>query len=114
MAGVPPDAFTTEGQRWGNPLFNWERLQADGFGWWLDRLRTHFKLYDLVRIDHFRGLESYWEIPASSPTAIAGKWVEAPGAALLAQIANEFGELPLVAEDLGIITPAVDRLREQI
>ena len=113
VAGVPPDAFTTEGQRWGNPLFNWERLQADGFGWWLDRLRTHFKLYDLVRIDHFRGLESYWEIPASSPTAIAGKWVEAPGAALLAQIATEFGELPLVAEDLGIITPAVDRLREQ-
>ena len=113
VAGVPPDAFTAEGQRWGNPLFNWERLQANGFGWWLDRLRTHFKLYDLVRIDHFRGLESYWEIPASSPTAVEGNWVEAPGAALLAQIATEFGELPLVAEDLGIITPAVDRLREQ-
>jgi 4-alpha-glucanotransferase len=112
VAGVPPDAFTDEGQRWGNPLFNWDRLQADGFGWWLDRLRTHFRLYDLVRIDHFRGLESYWEIPASSPTAIKGKWVEAPGAALLQAIRREFGELPLVAEDLGIITAAVDKLRE--
>ena len=112
VAGVPPDAFTADGQRWGNPLFNWERLQTNRFGWWLDRLRTHFKLYDLVRIDHFRGLESYWEIPASSPTAKKGKWVEAPGAGLLAEIASEFGELPLVAEDLGIITPAVDKLRE--
>ncbi len=112
VAGVPPDAFTAEGQRWGNPLFNWERLQENRFGWWLDRLRTHFKLYDLVRIDHFRGLESYWEIPASSPTAIKGKWVEAPGAGLLSAIAAEFGELPLVAEDLGIITAAVDKLRE--
>lgn len=112
VAGVPPDAFTEEGQRWGNPLFDWEHLQANRFGWWLDRLRTHFKLYDLVRIDHFRGLESYWEIPATSPTAIKGKWVEAPGAALLAEIASEFGELPLVAEDLGIITAAVDKLRE--
>jgi len=111
VAGVPPDAFTSEGQRWGNPLFDWERLQKDRFSWWLDRLRTHFKLYDLVRIDHFRGLESYWEIPASSPTAMKGKWVEAPGASLLTEIADEFGELPLVAEDLGIITAAVDKLR---
>ena len=86
-------------------------MQKDGFGWWLDRLRTHFTLYDLVRIDHFRGLESYWEIPATSPTAIKGKWVEAPGAKLLTEIADEFGELPLVAEDLGIITAAVDKLR---
>lgn len=113
VAGVPPDAFTEEGQRWGNPLFNWERLQANRFGWWLDRIRTHFTLYDLVRVDHFRGLESYWEIPASSPTAIKGKWVEAPGAALLSEIANQYGQLPLVAEDLGIITAAVDRLREE-
>ena len=112
VAGVPPDAFTDEGQRWGNPLFNWDRLQVNQFGWWLDRIRTHFNLYDLVRIDHFRGLESYWEIPASSPTAIKGKWVEAPGAALLGEIAKKHGELPLVAEDLGIITVAVDRLRE--
>jgi len=88
------------------------RLQVNQFGWWLDRIRTHFNLYDLVRIDHFRGLESYWEIPASSPTAIKGKWVEAPGAALLGEIAKKHGELPLVAEDLGIITVAVDRLRE--
>lgn len=112
VAGVPPDAFTAEGQRWGNPLFDWEQLQANRYGWWLDRLRTHFKLYDLVRIDHFRGLESYWEIPASSATAINGKWVKAPGAGLLGEIEKEFGDLPLVAEDLGIITEAVDKLRE--
>ncbi len=113
VAGVPPDAFTAEGQRWGNPLYNWGQLKADGFGWWLDRLHTHFSLFDLVRIDHFRGLESYWEIPAESPTAIDGRWVKAPGAELLEQVNKHFSELPLVAEDLGIITSAVDDLRQQ-
>lgn len=113
VAGVPPDAFTDEGQRWGNPLYDWSALKADGFSWWLDRLRTHFSLFDFVRIDHFRGLESYWEIPAASPTAIEGRWIKAPGAELLKAVYDELGEVALVAEDLGIITAAVDKLREQ-
>ncbi len=113
VAGVPPDAFTAEGQRWGNPLYDWRQLQQDGFSWWLDRLRTHFGLFDIVRIDHFRGLESYWEIPESSPTAMDGRWRKAPGAALLTAIQREFNDLPLVAEDLGIITSAVDDLRRE-
>ncbi len=111
VAGVPPDAFTAEGQRWGNPLYDWEQLQKDGFSWWMDRLRTHFSLFDLVRIDHFRGLESYWSIPADSPTAMNGQWVKAPGSALLETVKQKFSELSLVAEDLGIITSAVDELR---
>ena len=113
VAGVPPDAFTAEGQRWGNPLYNWDVLKADKFTWWIDRLRTHFSIYDLVRIDHFRGLESYWEIPASSPTAMDGHWVKAPGADLLSRVQEKFSEMSLVAEDLGIITSAVDDLRRQ-
>lgn len=113
VAGVPPDAFTDEGQRWGNPLYDWDKLKADNFGWWMDRLRTHFSIYDLVRIDHFRGLESYWEIPADSPTAKNGRWVEAPGAALLETVQEKFSEMSLVAEDLGIINQAVDDLRMQ-
>lgn len=113
VAGVPPDAFTEQGQRWGNPLYDWASLKKDNFGWWLDRLRTQFALFDIVRIDHFRGLESYWEIPESSATAIDGRWMKAPGAAMLQAIKREFGDLPLVAEDLGIITSAVDDLRRQ-
>ncbi len=113
VAGVPPDAFTEEGQRWGNPLYDWQRLKQDGFSWWLDRLRTQFELFDIVRIDHFRGLESYWEIPESSPTAMDGSWRKAPGAELLEAIQQEFNDLPLVAEDLGIITHAVDDLRRK-
>lgn len=113
VAGVPPDAFTADGQRWGNPLYDWERLAADKFSWWMDRLQTHFSLYDLVRIDHFRGLESYWEIPSDSPTAKSGQWVKAPGSELLRTMQEKFSEMPLVAEDLGIITAAVDDLRSE-
>lgn len=113
VAGVPPDAFTAEGQRWGNPLYDWQQLKRDGYSWWLDRLRTQFTLFDMVRIDHFRGLESYWEIPESSPTAMDGRWCAAPGAELLTAIEREFSDAPLVAEDLGIITSAVDDLRRQ-
>jgi len=113
VAGVPPDAFTAEGQRWGNPLYDWQALANDDFSWWLERLRTHFELFDIVRIDHFRGLESYWEIPASSPSAKEGRWCKAPGAALLKRVQQEFHGLPLVAEDLGIITRDVDVLRRQ-
>ncbi|MDQ1316157.1 MAG: 4-alpha-glucanotransferase [Pseudomonadota bacterium] len=113
VAGVPPDYFSETGQRWGNPHYDWNAMQADGFAWWRARLRAHFEWFDLVRIDHFRGLAASWTIPASEPTAILGEWVEAPGAALLQAIADEQGELPLVAEDLGIITSDVTALRHQ-
>ncbi|HEX5674970.1 MAG TPA: 4-alpha-glucanotransferase, partial [Azonexus sp.] len=112
-AGVPPDYFSETGQRWGNPHYNWAAMQADGFAWWRARLTAHFEWFDLVRIDHFRGLAAAWEVPAAEPTAIHGTWVEAPGAALLQAIADEMGDLPLVAEDLGIITPDVTALRHQ-
>lgn len=111
VAGVPPDYFSETGQRWGNPHYNWAAMQADGFAWWRARLRAHFEWFDLVRIDHFRGLAAAWTIPASEPTAMRGEWVESPGAALLQAIASEMGDLPLVAEDLGVITPDVTELR---
>jgi len=111
VAGVPPDYFSATGQRWGNPHYRWERMRQDGFRWWIARVETQLRLYDLVRIDHFRGFESYWEIPAAQPTAIEGRWVEAPGDALFDVLRAHFDPLPLVAEDLGIITPAVDALR---
>ena len=113
VAGVPPDYFTSTGQRWGNPLYNWTRLQADGFRWWIERLRTQFSLFDLVRIDHFRGFEACWQIPADEDTAVNGRWEPTPGKALFQALQDEFGALPVVAEDLGLITPAVHRLREQ-
>lgn len=113
VAGVPPDYFSTTGQLWGNPQYNWRRMAADGFQWWLDRLRMQLELFDWIRIDHFRGFESYWEIPADAKTAIHGRWVKAPGAALLKKVHEAFGALPLVAEDLGVITPEVEALRDQ-
>lgn len=113
VAGVPPDYFSETGQRWGNPHYNWAAMQKNDFAWWRARLGAHFDWFDLVRIDHFRGLAAAWTIPASEPTAIHGKWVETPGAALLQAIADEMGELPLVAEDLGVITPDVTALRHQ-
>jgi 4-alpha-glucanotransferase len=113
VAGVPPDYFSETGQRWGNPHYHWDTMQNDGFRWWHDRLRTQLELFDLIRIDHFRGFEAYWEIPASAETAIDGHWVKAPGEALFNSIREKLGSLPLVAEDLGIITPEVDGLRRQ-
>jgi len=113
VAGVPPDYFSETGQRWGNPHYNWKRLQLDGFSWWIRRVRTQLQLFDWIRIDHFRGLESYWEIPAEEPTAISGRWVKAPGDAMLRAIYANFGALPLIAEDLGIITPEVEELRDK-
>ncbi|MHB8472841.1 MAG: 4-alpha-glucanotransferase [Gammaproteobacteria bacterium] len=113
VAGVPPDYFSATGQRWGNPLYRWEHMQADGFAWWLARLRTQLELYDLLRIDHFRGFEAYWEIPAAEPTAINGRWVQAPGEALFATLHQHIDPLPLIAEDLGVITPPVDALRRK-
>ncbi|MEI7683946.1 MAG: 4-alpha-glucanotransferase [Planctomycetota bacterium] len=111
VAGVPPDYFNADGQLWGNPLYDWVALEKDGFSWWKARLQSCLALVDLVRLDHFRGFESYWEIPADSPTARTGRWVPAPGVALLDRLQADLGKLPLIAEDLGIITPEVDGLR---
>ncbi len=113
VAGVPPDYFATDGQRWGNPLYRWDVHEASGFAWWLERLRAQFALFDLVRIDHFRGLEAYWAVPAAAPTAATGAWRPAPGAALLRRARQAFGGLEIIAEDLGVITPEVERLRDE-
>ncbi len=111
IAGVPPDAFSDTGQRWGNPLFDWEYMQQNEFAWWLERFRTQLELFDMVRIDHFRGLQACWVIPENEKTAINGKWVEVPGKELLNSIYANFDELPLVAEDLGVITDEVIALK---
>lgn len=111
VAGVPPDYFSATGQRWGNPLYRWSAHAAEGYAWWTARIRHTFALVDVVRIDHFRGFAAHWEIPASEPTAIHGRWVTGPGAALFEAIAAALGPLPIIAEDLGIITPDVDALR---
>ncbi len=113
VAGVPPDYFSATGQRWGNPHYNWPAMQANGFSWWLDRMRTQQHMFDLVRIDHFRGLQAAWEIPANEETAINGAWAAAPGDALLHAILKRFPDMQLIAEDLGVITIEVDALREQ-
>lgn len=113
VAGVPPDYFSATGQRWGNPHYDWDYLQKTGFKWWLERLETQFEQFDIVRIDHFRGLEAAWEIPAHEPTAQIGMWVKAPGQALLQAIKDKFNAMPLIAEDLGIITDEVEALRDE-
>ncbi len=111
VAGVPPDYFSPTGQRWGNPLYRWPAHREEGFAWWSRRLAAALRLYDWVRIDHFRGLAAFWEVPASCPTAEEGRWVRAPGAALLTSLAKEFQPLPLIAEDLGVMTQDVIDLR---
>ena len=113
VAGVPPDAFSATGQRWGNPLYRWSAHAEEGFAWWVGRIRRTFELVDIVRIDHFRGFAAYWEIPASAPTAIEGCWRPAPGEALFKAIAKALGPLPIIAEDLGVITPDVVALRKK-
>ncbi len=113
VAGVPPDYFSETGQRWGNPLYLWVKHEQQKFSWWKERVQTQLELFDLIRIDHFRGFEACWEIPASCDTAIDGVWVKAPGDALFSELVNQFGPLPLVAEDLGIITEEVTTLREK-
>jgi 4-alpha-glucanotransferase len=112
VAGVPPDYFSETGQLWGNPLYRWERLREDGFGWWIERLEASLDHVDAVRLDHFRGFASCWEVPADATTAIDGRWVEGPGAALFDAVRDRLGGLPFVAEDLGVITDDVHRLRE--
>ena len=113
VTGVPPDYFSETGQRWGNPHYNWGVMVERNFRWWLERLRHHFQWFDLVRIDHFRGLEAVWMIDAECDTAIDGHWTKTPGNLLLSQLQEKMGSIPLVAEDLGIITPEVTALREQ-
>ncbi|WP_040726120.1 4-alpha-glucanotransferase [Thiomicrorhabdus sp. Kp2] len=113
VTGVPPDYFSVTGQRWGNPHYNWDVMAADGFEWWRQRVAEALSQFDLVRIDHFRGLEASWEIEASEETAINGKWVKTPGDDLLAALKTDFPDLPLVAEDLGIITEEVVALKEK-
>jgi 4-alpha-glucanotransferase len=113
VSGVPPDYFSATGQLWGNPLYRWEVLEADGYRWWIERFRASLDLFDLVRLDHFRGFESYWEVSPREATAIHGRWAKAPGDGLLSALQNEFGELPIVAENLGVITPAVEELRKK-
>jgi 4-alpha-glucanotransferase len=112
VSGVPPDYFSATGQRWGNPLYKWGLLKERGFDWWVARIRRALALYDIIRLDHFRGFEAYWSIPADEPTAINGQWVKAPGHELFQRLRDVFGSLPFVAEDLGLITPEVDELRE--
>jgi len=112
VAGVPPDYFSEKGQRWGNPHYDWEYLQKTDFKWWLERIKTQDELFDILRIDHFRGLVAAWEIPANEDTAIKGRWIAAPGHALLKVIKDEYPSLSLVAEDLGIITDDVEALRD--
>lgn len=111
VAGVPPDYFSATGQRWGNPHYDWKSLKKSKFSWWNERMRSQFELFDILRIDHFRGFEAAWEIPANEETAINGEWVKAPGKALLTAMKKELGIIPLIAEDLGIITAEVDELR---
>lgn len=113
VAGVPPDVFSATGQRWGNPLYRWNAHKKEKFAWWIERVRRTFELVDTVRIDHFRGFAAYWEIPASEPTAMHGRWVPAPGDALFEAIRNALGDVSIIAEDLGLITPDVDALRKK-
>ncbi len=113
IAGVPPDYFSATGQRWGNPLYRWDIHQHTGYDWWIRRIKKIFEMVDIVRIDHFRGFEAYWEIPAHEETAINGRWVEGPGEDVFDAMIKAVGQLPIIAEDLGVITPGVEALRDK-
>jgi len=110
VAGCPPDAFSADGQFWGNPLYDWDKMKVEGYSWWVERFRSAFELYDIIRIDHFRGFEAYWEIPATAETAKEGKWVKGPELEFFKFIEDKLGRLPIIAEDLGTITPEVEEL----
>jgi len=114
VAGVPPDYFSSTGQLWGNPLYDWSRHQATGYRWWIDRIRSKLQSVDFLRLDHFRGFEAYWEVPAGDETAENGRWVKGPGLPLFETLAGALGSLPLIAEDLGYITDEVVELRERL
>src|SRR5947209_4088921 len=110
-SGVPPDYFSATGQLWGNPVYRWDHIADTGYQWWIQRLRATLETVDLVRLDHFRGFEAYWEVPASEETAINGRWVKGPGAKLFEALETALGPLPIVAENLGVITPEVEEIR---
>ncbi|MFC1871823.1 4-alpha-glucanotransferase [Chloroflexota bacterium] len=114
VGGVPPDYFSATGQRWGNPIYQWDMMAQRGYRWWIDRFRTNFTLVDMVRLDHFRGYQAYWEIPETEPTAVKGRWVKGPAIALFNAVKEALGDVQMIAEDLGVITPEVDNLREQV
>jgi 4-alpha-glucanotransferase len=113
QAGVPPDYFSATGQLWGNPLYRWDLMAETGFSWWIDRLRSTLKLVDFIRMDHFRGFEAFWEVPGSDKTAVNGRWVKAPGGELFEAVQRSLGDLPIIAETLGVITPEVEALRDR-
>jgi 4-alpha-glucanotransferase len=114
VAGVPPDQFTSRGQLWGNPIYDWPALRRRRYRWWVERLRRTFELFDVARIDHFRAFAAYWAVPRGARDAAGGRWVRGPGRAVFDAARGELGRLPLIAEDLGVITPAVTRLRESL
>ncbi|CAN5639780.1 4-alpha-glucanotransferase [soil metagenome] len=114
VSGVPPDYFSETGQRWGNPLYRWDVLRKTGYAWWMQRFRRTLDLVDVARIDHFRGFQAYWEVPADEETALNGRWVPGPGRAFFDRLRQEIGELPVIAEDLGLITAEVEELRDQL
>lgn len=113
VSGVPPDYFSETGQLWGNPIYRWDALAEDGYGWWLDRFRATFAMVDMIRLDHFRGFEAYWEVQATESTAVNGKWVKGPGADLFRAAKAKLGDLPFVAENLGVITAEVEAIRDE-
>ena len=113
VAGVPPDYFSATGQLWGNPIYRWDRMRADGYGWWIERFRAALSLFDMVRVDHFRGFEAYWEIPGGERTAQNGRWIQGPGAELFETVTKALGDLPIIAENLGVITPEVEAIRHR-
>jgi 4-alpha-glucanotransferase len=113
VAGVPPDYFSVTGQRWGNPLYNWNILKEQGYQWWIERIKHSLNLVDILRIDHFRGFESYWRIPVNEETAEVGEWISGPGMDLFTILNKKLKNLPIIAEDLGLITPEVEKLLEQ-
>lgn len=113
VSGVPPDYFSETGQLWGNPIYNWQEMERDGFHWWIERFRGTFRLYDVLRVDHFRGFDAFWQVPATEATAVNGEWVKAPGQKLFRAVDAALGKLEIVAENLGVITPEVEGLREE-
>jgi 4-alpha-glucanotransferase len=113
QAGVPPDYFSETGQLWGNPIYRWDVMRAQKYQWWIDRMRAALSMFDIVRLDHFRGFEAYWEVPGNATTAVDGRWMPGPGASLFSALTDALGPLPIVAENLGLITPEVEALREE-
>ena len=113
VAGVPPDYFSATGQLWGNPIYRWDRMAAEGYSWWIERFRAAFRMFDMLRVDHFRGFEAYWEVPGGEKTAQNGIWIKGPGAELFAAVEAKLGSLPILAENLGVITPEVEAIRHR-